>query len=74
MKINVPQENLVNVRHVKYGDVFFNGTSYYIHTNPATHFKDMGACWGVRLEDGVLTKFGTESQVSVVGAVLTVDK
>lgn len=55
------------------GDVFMESGMYFIRVAPPTiHIKDDGDLWGVRLEDGVLTKFGPHALVQRVNAELII--
>lgn len=67
MKVNAPQTGRQPLRTIQYGDIFFYDGTHFLKVNPTLHLKnDPTVTWSVRLEDGVLTQFGTETLVRLV--------
>ncbi len=73
MKIKFPQsEKMKAICRVKPGDVFVDNGSYFISLSPPTIHGLLDSHWAVRLEDGVLTKYGPDKLVQVANATLEV--
>jgi hypothetical protein len=74
MKIRFPETDKIRtILKVRSGDVFLDAGAYYIRLDPPTiHMKDDGSVWAVRLDDGILTKYGPDKLVQVTDTELYV--
>ncbi len=75
MKIKFPSSDKIKpIKHIKPGDVFVDNGVYFISlAQPTIHGLGLiDSHWAVRLEDGVLTKYGPDKLVQIADVVLEV--
>ncbi len=75
MKISIPESTKVRpISQFANGEPFMKDGSYFIKVriNNVHDLPAKDCAWAVRIEDGLLTKFGTDTRVQVADAEFTV--